>query len=1341
MADFKIGTHDQGKWDRQDDLMAGRKPIAKGLTASQAENKMMAHEGAEVIIKSQDGTFALYELTTTEAGKSISYTDFVDGTADVDANVASRYGGSQAYLSSDAGNLRVLINRGPFLSGLDQSFARVNMKLDVQDVNGFESLGKNDLKGTLNGNLVLDQAMLEYFLALGGEEAKPLNFALYHNPLSNSYQIYVACDTLVGNISLGAIELTPSGTTLKAEASGLGAGIAQLADAGGALFGYDVHGMVKQQLYDLGEKMGFKVTSDSITSYTFSPDLQNGPLLQEIPLGDQKLKLEKIDLGANSQLNIDDNGNLVIKLDQAQVTGSSNSSSKQPLKADAEGADQLSVDVKGTFHNDLTASVSTRADLKVNITPAEKSEAQARLQALTGQSIPISGKVSVENATMQATISSKGEMKTLTSDSGQIKIENLNVDVAGNSLQINSTQGVLQAQQKDKVITLQAKNVALTGKVSSPQGSLTIQDLALDGKLTYDQTKPQQIGFDVSQGQEIRFSGALKGNGQTAVVKGLNVQNAKFMADTQAQTLTVNPAQGKEAAISLQQITMPNVNLRNISVNGTLKADLSKSQIDLDATKISFSGQLGDANLDGLKGSGHLSYSPSGGVVLTQAIKQKEKATLQRLQLPDADLKQMVLQGDLKSNPVTQALEINAKYVSFKGKVGEIEFDQLTGSGKMNFEPATGLKFTQANVNASGRVAGIEVTQLKGKGTISITPQGQIAFSDTKDLELKLAMGLEVKGNLQLSQQNGIYQVNTTSTQPVTVLYQPKDHPEINVAAKFQGSLTYNERNQEATFSSHPGQALTIEQGTLGQVQLQNATLSGQLQLKPDGSLVASPLANQDLVASGTLGGVLVQDLHASGPITFDAKSQAMTWNSKVSASLPDQGIQHLSTEGPGSMQQLPSGELLFTSNGGTINATIGQMKLENIKTNGQVLFNPATGELRFKGLNTAEFTVNGSINGRPINASSAGELTLRDTGSQLDIAGSHLKLQGVLDGFVLESTGDTSGHILVNKDFSGFDVKELNFGFKVDDVAVSSSGGLFKATPTGYEVNLSGNVQLDKERLSQLLQKISSKTEADMQVKAGIDQVLGTLNQYFSQFGQADIKYDNLTLNFDPNFQLQNYSVKTDGTVKDAKLSTANRSKVTHQVDMPMGEVHWKTTVAGQGKDLNITDGQFEFTLNEDLRKTAADIFKKEMEAYGFKKVDIEVAPNGNVHVKNLTIKKGVNINAEMKMGIHLEGQQLQLSLDKVRMKNLILEIANKLVDGKDKTADMIAQNLEQQKIEFNRSNRKGQADSEKGEVFTVNMQTFISKYLDAGFVLTGASLSETGQVKIGYSYQTKMP
>lgn len=1138
-------------------------------------------------------------------------------------------------------------------------FAQVDARFRLRDLDGLDQRSSHDLRGEVDLNLGISRDLLENSMAEAKKQAPDLDFKLSYDHSQKQYRIAVSYPTRLGRVGLGSVYLQPAGDKLRLEVGGLAGGAARVVNA--LSLGYArqaTETLVKQ----LSQDMGFKVSSNTMTTYTLEPDLANSPVFKEIPLaGGESLKLESLTPGNGSLVNMqtDAQGNLSLRMQKIQAVASSQAGAARAV-ADREGPDQLDIAVEATLKPDFSANVSSTLNLDLNIQPQERAGLQQRMKNLTGQDLPVSGQLRIENLRVDAELAANGQVRSVNASGGQIEAEALNLNMGPNQVNFSEVRGSLQMQHQNGQSRLAADDVQLKGRLSNGQGALNIQDLSFSGSLVHDNRQPQQVRFEIGQGQSLNFSGQLQ--------------------------------QGTER-ISIQDLSLK---------QARLQTDLSK---------------------------GELALLPQNG--------QTPDARIKRLSLPDATLYDLRLQGTLQANLNQGSVTLDAKSFGLAARAGDVNLQWLQGSGKLSMDGRGGISLQQARFSTQGQVGDIKVNSLKGQGNLQISPSGQINLQSVRNLELDTDLGLKLKGDFSGQINGNQIQLQTQGNKAARI---DMVNPDLRLdlqGLEVQGQVRLNAASGEVHFASSPNGDLRLNQGRIDGLQLQDVRLQGQIEHK-NNRLIFAPENGGQLKVSGQLNDVRIEGLESSGSVSYDLQRQVIAWDAPTRAALPRQGIQDLQTEGPLSIQILPSQELVFRSDSGVINATLGDLRLENIKTNGEVIFDPRTQNLRFAGAEGQGLQLEGSFNGHPLKISSSGQIQINDRGQDYQIRGEGLQINGLVDGFELASPAGAEGTFSMKRDFSGFELQDLNFGFAVDDIEVNSQGTVRSTPEGGIAIALQGQLGSQKSELQALLAKLAGREDLGGNFQQGMQQVNQALDQAFADFEGAQLQFEDLELVLDKNMQLERFSVRNNSEIHNARMSVDLNGKKTL---LPMGTVNWTADVQGTPAGVTIPEGQLAFSLTDELRGKLVAEVKKQLEDSGLKDVQLQLHPDGKLEIQNATYKrKRLGVSAELEINTRIVDNHLEVSLDKLKLKNALFNLVAQVAGAPDKLADEVDKMLTQHEVGYQRRNRRGQADPDSGRIFRIDLQALLQK-VDPGIQLNSASLSPQGRVEVSYAYRTGTP
>ncbi|MFN4151188.1 MAG: hypothetical protein ACK4IX_09605, partial [Candidatus Sericytochromatia bacterium] len=157
MSGLGIGTSDRGTFDREDNLyIKNKNPLKVTKSAQEAEAFAKANPGAEAIIKTDTDDYVVYQMESTEEGKTVTNEDFTNDSVKLNGDVAKLFSnGKKAYTSTTDNVIRSLEIGGVRLPDLEHNFASANLKFVLEDKDGIDTKSKNDLEGSVSGNVKL----------------------------------------------------------------------------------------------------------------------------------------------------------------------------------------------------------------------------------------------------------------------------------------------------------------------------------------------------------------------------------------------------------------------------------------------------------------------------------------------------------------------------------------------------------------------------------------------------------------------------------------------------------------------------------------------------------------------------------------------------------------------------------------------------------------------------------------------------------------------------------------------------------------------------------------------------------------------------------------------------------------------------------------------------------------------------------------------------------------------------------------------------------------------------------------------------------------------------------
>lgn len=1154
-------------------------------------------------------------------------------------------------VASTQGNAQLNLDFFPISN---TAYGSMEAHFQLEDRDGLDEKSKADLHGQLDLNLEISRQFLSDSLKEANREVPDLDFTL--RTTRSGYRIDVDYPTRLGDIGLGSIYLRPDGDSIKLEAGGFAGGAAKVINF--LSLGY-ARKAVQSLVDSLSDNMGFKATANSATDYTLRPDLKNSPLFERIPLaGGESLKLEQVRTGNSGlvDISVDSAGNLRMNMQNLQVVASSGTGSRRAV-ADAEGPDSMDVKVQAELQRDWTLNVETLMDLDLNVQSDEREALQARLKNIVGQDLPLSGQLKLEDLAVNARLKRQGQnfqLQEMNATGGTLSAESLNVDMQGTEVNLRDVEGDLQMQQRNGETRLQTQDVELKGQITSPQGSLNIDELNFSGSMVHNAARPNQLRFELNRNQPLEFNGRVQQGRQEIGIRDLSLQNAVFETDLQQGTLSMSGENGSTPEARVKRLALPGVTLNEIRLKGELEAHLQNGHIQVDAEAFGTAARMGDVTLNWLQASGNIEIDANGG-----------------------------------------------------------------------------LELSNGRFSAVAEAPGVKIEKLSGRGELRMQPNGNVYLDEVRNLELETSLGLDVKGDFRGQIEGNDYHFETLGDRSAEVSFVDESQGIELRDMQVKGLMDFNAQTEEVSLASKPGAWMEMSSGQIQGLELKDIRLQGAFRLNAR-EMTFMPGEDGTLRGSGQLDTLRLEDIEAQGPIHYDMHKQIASWSDPATLSLPQHNIHNIQTEGPISIETRPSGEMVFRSDGGQFSAQLGDVNIQDLELRGEVVFDPSTQRIEFHGPEGEPLSVNGTFNGYPLNLAASGQLDIEQSAESVRIVGEDIRVDGLIDGFTLSSPEGMRGAIAVKPDFSSFDLEDLHFAFAVDDIAVDSAGSV-RSTPEGLVVSLDGTFDSSRDDVRALLSKLSGRSDLGDAGQATARQVTQLLDQAFSDYDSAAVNFENLELTLDNSMRLKDFSLQSTAVIEGAEteLEMFGRGK-----DLPLGRVEWQADVSGSASDVSIPSGEIRMNLNEEMRDAIADQVHNQLKDSGFKDIELEVLPNGNVHIENVSTKRGpINIKAELAISTRIVDNQLEVSLDKVRLKNFLFDAIGRIAGSREMVSDEVDRSLEQQNIKFQRRNRRGHESEDSGHIFRIDLQSMLNQ-MSPGITLESASLSEQGDIRVTYGY-----
>lgn len=985
MSGVSIGTSNRGVFDLEDNLYVKKDPLKKGVTAQQAEAFARSNSGAEAIIKAQDGTYSVYQMETSEAGKTVTNQDFTNDSIKLTQDTGRQLGGKKAYVMTTDNVIRSLEIKGIELPSVEQKFGNADISLELRDKDGLETKSKNDLEGVISGNLSVTKESIEYSLAQASK-ATGLNFKLKADPAKNEYVI-----TVSKGVDLGSV-------TLKMDKGGINSqfNLSGLVNAAGyainpiAMHLADPEAIITDVIRNkLSKDIGMSATTVSRNEIRMTPDFKNNKMIGQIPIGDMNVSLEGVKSNDMS-FKVDPRGDLKIDLGRTVVTASSDGNGQATKGLDAEGADIVRSHVQATIGNDLDADIRTNSSVEVKITDAEKPALAARMQKLSGMGVSIGGNAKITDINVAGKVSN-GQFNITSQQSGKIDADNLSVGMGTSTLRVASATGELGVKEEGNKVIVKATNVDIKGGVESPEMAINFKKLALNGQIVYDQADPSKIKLEGDKTKGITLSVDMKDKktGTTINVEEFNVKGTNVDVDMAKRNISLRP-QDENAAITIDKIKMGNlVNLNNVSFKGNLDINAFTGKTVLDSKNLEFNGKLGDIQVNNLKASGKMTFDPATG---------------------------MKIEG------------LNLQNAS--GKIGNFDISRIKGKAEIAFDTAGNLSLgsvsslqldSKSGVKASGNA---KVKFNNGVFDLTVSPNKPFNVTYRPDKTEKPLVSGQFEGNLKYDTNNATFSFNNADkpfkvkqgtiagtefknfslngevqigNQGVVTLNNSKGETVISGSVagidlkelRSQGPITVDSKNKSVNMNGNvsielPDQKLKLS--TTGNITLTN---------KPDGKIV---LDSKDGVINGKIGNIELENFKIQGKVSFDPKTGNIAFEDqngqgvKTSGKIAGKSF-NLESNGSINFTKL-NGNTKISSQGLDLKGSIEGFNIQSNGTKGDVTLSPEGKLIGVQGIQS-DITIDG------INIKSKGGLSTTDDGYQLKLDGSITQDQGKIADFL----------------------------------------------------------------------------------------------------------------------------------------------------------------------------------------------------------------------------------------------------------------------------------------------------------------------------------------------------
>lgn len=278
---MNIGEHDKGYDDTSDTLSLGRE-LATFDNPEAAEQFALERSGAEVVVRNNDGSFSVYDLQSSRAGKQIEASDFEGNTSHFQHGLAETLGGTHAFVATDDDHIMAVAGDTAVDTGhIDYEIIRMDVDVRAEDYNGIGDLGTNDQVVTVNGQVDIDfmargEELLNQQLPAGvrADISYDANTTMYtvtfQGDVSSLTQATIGTDT-GGSVTIASVEISAAALTLPATGVSRGLDLAVQMNDG---VNQQVHSALEQIFSgdslagELSEQLG-KLTSDMATGLVY----------------------------------------------------------------------------------------------------------------------------------------------------------------------------------------------------------------------------------------------------------------------------------------------------------------------------------------------------------------------------------------------------------------------------------------------------------------------------------------------------------------------------------------------------------------------------------------------------------------------------------------------------------------------------------------------------------------------------------------------------------------------------------------------------------------------------------------------------------------------------------------------------------------------------------------------------------------------------------------------------------------------------------------------------------------------------------------------------------------
>ncbi|MFN8670777.1 MAG: hypothetical protein U0457_01685 [Candidatus Sericytochromatia bacterium] len=881
------------------------------------------------------------------------------------------------------------------------------------------------------------------------------------------------------------------------------------------------------------------------------------PILESFPISNfEKLYVENAS-AKNLNFNVSQNGDLNLSFSELNGIASSNPYGnvvKKEKTMDIITAEQL------TLNNDGKQIVSDVDKLKafVEIDETETQAFSTKLTQLYGK-----GKNIVTQGSMQLEIDGKvitdgNKIQIAKGTKTDFKARNINFSYDNFRVSLNSTDGLVNLNSENNLNTKgefdKIKNIAINGAFQGGIGTenvnATFNDLRINSNVSIKSDK-DSVTASFNQGNIYAKSLSLSKNGLSSInLSDLNARNISLNVDIAKNNNSVS-------SVELANLSKTSANIDNLTVGNELayKGEINNGKIKYDQNgSVHFSGNnnvdylginfnnLGFA-LNNANVNGKINYDATKSIFSFDGIMNFNNQNSALKLGQTLDIKGS-FSGSIDYNKNNKDLAINGKVKNLQGKIGNFNIADIDSSGLLELKNNT-LSF--ANVD------NFNLSLKEGSSKNSFIAVNGNDFSVSKDDSNNyVIIGKDKKGDKDDSK----------------ISLNLKNNGIINTIAKnlvFTGNIKYDPESEIVSFGEDKKSDFTIKKGNILGVELTNFNPNGVIDLdqKSNSFEIKSPMSFTGLLTKNNIS-IRNGELNAIGnknsSIKFDNSQNTINFDGNVSFELKTgeskkesivKGKKQVSNEeifnrinlvGKSEIKQEGNKYIINSPEGSTINTEINGIKLENLKFKGKIILDssdPNNIKINFEATdNNTPFNIAGKVNGKDIDLNTTGKINIsKNKNNETELSVENTKLEGKVSDLSLFTTDkELNGKIIIGNDIR---IENMTYGIDVEGARFISSSSSLNSVQNGYEIKLDGELSVSKEKLSNLLNKVSNSSLVKTPEQKNN---LSTLSKYFSNMSLENVKIKDsiITLDKDMNFNSE-FSIESG----EIKINTPKENSI----------------------------------------------------------------------------------------------------------------------------------------------------------------------------------------------------